>query len=523
MEYLSRHPTALQRIQEQQQQHENTVGGHGFSQMPNEKDLPPFGGGKPYPPMLPAREEYVVEFNGHDDPAHAQNWPTQQKLVISAILILDALSATFASAIFGASLHQVTSSFHVSKGLFIMSTSLFILGYACGPVVFAPMSELYGRRVAIISGAFGFAIFNLIVALSQDIPAMMVARFLGGFFGSSPLTIVGAVFADMYSNQARGVAVAAFSAAVISGPFLGPLAGDFIVTSTSWRWTAYIPSLMGLTSGILACIYQRESYGPVILVQKAAELRRLTHNWGIHAKQEEVEISFKELISKNFSRPLRILFTEPIALLVTIYMSFIYALMFLNLVAYSYVFGKTYHWELRYQGLPSLALVFGLSLGLLVTCLSNRGYVIKLHMNENIPVPEWRLPQAIAGGISFAIGLFWLGWSTNPAIHWSIPALAGVPLGFGIFSVFLQFMNYLIDSYLMFAASAIAANTIMRSVLGAIFPMLARYLFNTLGITWGLTVLGMVATIFIPIPLLFLKFGARIRKRSKIAPAKDVK
>ena len=81
---------------------------------------------------------------------------------------------------------------------------------------------------------------------------------------------------------------------------------------------------MGFASMVLIFFFQEESYGPVILVEKAKYLRRLTRNWGIHAKQEEVEVDFKELVTKNVSRPLRILFTEPIVLLVTIYMSFIY-------------------------------------------------------------------------------------------------------------------------------------------------------------------------------------------------------
>lgn len=83
----------------------------------------------------------------------------------------------------------------------------------------------------------------------------------------------------------------------------------------------YLSAIMGYSSLILLVLFFPETYGPTILVNKAAELRRKTKNWGIHAKQEEIEVDLKELITKNVSRPFRILFTEPIVFLLTLYMS----------------------------------------------------------------------------------------------------------------------------------------------------------------------------------------------------------
>jgi DHA1 family multidrug resistance protein-like MFS transporter len=108
------------------------------------------------------------------------------------------------------------------------------------------------------------------------------------------------------------------------GPLLAPFIGGFITTSElGWRWTEYISSFMGFLSFALLLLFMEETYPPVVLINKASELRRRTKNWGIHAKQEEIEVDFKELIVRNISRPMRILFTEPIVLLITLYMSFI--------------------------------------------------------------------------------------------------------------------------------------------------------------------------------------------------------
>ena len=172
---------------------------------------------------------------------------------------------------------------------------------------------------------FGFSVFNAGVATGKDLQTVLLCRFFGGLFGSSPLSLVAAIFADIFNNRVRGMAIAVFASCVFLGPMLGPFVGGFTVMNKSlgWRWTAYFSMLMGWLSFGLLIIFLPESYPPVVLVGKARELRARTRNWGIHAKQEEVEVDFKELMTKNFSRPLRLLFTEPIIFLVTFYMAFV--------------------------------------------------------------------------------------------------------------------------------------------------------------------------------------------------------
>ena len=319
--YLERHPTALQRIDDHRLQHSQTV---GTTRSKPWKELPDFGGGKEYPPLLPEREEYVVEFSGHDDPTHPQNWTSKRKMIIFALLVFNSLTATFASAVFSPAGTTVGTKFGVNQPTVTLGTSLFVLGYAVGPLFWAPLSELYGRRLPVILASSGFGIFMIAVAVAKDIQTVLICRFFAGLFGSCALTIVPAIFSDIFNNETRGLAIAAFSASVFNGPLCGPFIGGFIVKSyLGWRWTQYIPAFMAFSCAIGALFLLDESYPPIILVSKASELRRLTRNWGIHAKQEEVEVDLKELVTKNVSRPLRILFQEPIVLLVSIYVSLV--------------------------------------------------------------------------------------------------------------------------------------------------------------------------------------------------------
>jgi MFS transporter, DHA1 family, multidrug resistance protein len=284
-----------------------------------------------------------------------------------------------------------------------------------------------------------------------------------------------------------------------------------------------ITAIMGWVAFILDLLFLEETYPPVILVSKAAELRRRTKNWGIHAKQEEIEIDFRELVTKNFSRPMRLLVTEPIVLLISIYLAFVYGLLYLFLTAYPLVFQGVHGFNPGVGGLPYFGIVLGMLFAGLFISLTQPWYNRKLAANNGVPVPEWRLPPAILGGLSFSAGLFWFGWSGYRSdIHWIVPTLSGLLTGFGLLSIFLQSLNYLIDAYLMFAASAVAANTFCRSLAGAGFPLFAVFMFDGMGIQWAGTLLGFVALALVPIPIAFYYYGERIRRRSAFAPTKPL-
>ena len=370
---------------------------------------------------------------------------------LGAMLAYTCLCSTFTSSIFSASTMAFSSAFGVSVEVGTLSTSLFVLGYAFGPLIWGPFSELQGRKLPICIGLFGFTVFTFGCAAGKDIQTIMICRFFTGFFGSCPLAVVAAIFADMFDNTQRGVAIVIFSATVFMGPMLGPFIGGFIQTSyLGWRWNLYLPGIMGACALILNVVFLKESYAPVVLVSKAAELRRRTKNWGIHAKQEEVEVDLRELVTKNFSRPIRLLISEPIILLVTIYMSFIYGLLYCFLTAYPLVFQGVHHIKPGVAGLPFFGMVVGIFLVAGFIILDNKRYIRKLTANGGIPVPEWRLPPVILGGALFAIGLFWFGWTGyKESIHWIAPTLSGLFTGFGLLAIFIQLFNYIIDSYLM--------------------------------------------------------------------------
>ncbi|KAK9256648.1 major facilitator superfamily domain-containing protein [Lipomyces tetrasporus] len=462
----------------------------------------PLGAGKPYPPSLPDAEEYVVEFTGPDDPIHPHNWSFNKKLYLSVTLSYITFVASFASAIFSSAIGPIDEYFHISTEVATLGISLYVLGFASGPTLWAPLSELNGRRLPLLLGMFGYSIFTIAAATSKDTQTLMLCRFFAGFFAASPLAIVPACFADMFGHESRGIAITMFAMAVFVGPFASPFTGGFITQSyLGWRWTMYISAIMGFLGFALVLVLYPETYAPAVLVSKAATL---------------LEVDFHELLTNNFSRPIRMLISEPIILLVTLYMSFIYGLMYALLGAYPIVFQEVHGMSLGVGGLPFIGLMIGEAIGGIYILTLQPGYAKKLTANHHHPIPEWRLPPVMVRGVFFSAGMFWFGWTGfRSSIHWMAPTASGVFIGFGILCIFLQCFNYLIDSYLSFAASVFAADTILRSAIGAGFPLFTRQMFHNLGIEWAGTLLGCLAVIMVPIPLVFSFWGPSLRKKSK--------
>ena len=373
------------------------------------------------------------------------------RITVALLLAFATWTVTLSSSIYAPAIPFISSHFSISTEVTTLGISLYVFGFASGPVLWAPLSELTGRRLPMLLSSFLFLTFCLSIATANDPQTVLICRFFAGFSGACQVSVSPAIFADIFSAHTRGLAIAIFICMIYFGTLMAPFIGGFIATSyLGWRWTEYLTSIVGALSFALTFLFLPETYPPMILVGKAATLRRKTKNWGIHAKQEEVEIDFPSLIAKNFSRPLRFLFTEPIVFCVSLYNSAVYSLVYTFLTAYDIVFQEVHGMSAGVGGLAYFGLLGGVVLGCIVAIVMHPSYCRKLRANNGVPVPEWRMPPVILGGTSFAMGLFWFGWAGHwRSVHWIVPTLSGLLTGFGVLTIFLQMLNYLIDSYII--------------------------------------------------------------------------
>lgn len=257
-----------------------------------------------------------------------------------------------------------------------------------------------------------------------------------------------------------------------------------------------------------------ETYPPVLLVAKARRLRHESGNWALHARHEEWDVSLEELTNKFLMRPFRLLAT-PICFLVALYASFVYGILYLCLAAIPIQFAEERGWGPVTSEAPFLAILLGTLLGGAANILNNKFYIRRFEKNNNKAVPEARLPPMMVGSVFFAAGLFIFGWTSPRHVFWLAPCIGLVCMGFGFFTIFQAALNYLIDTFQRYSASAVAANTFLRSVFAAVFPLFVNPMFHKLGIPWASSLLGFVAVALIPIPYLFYIYGPSIRKRGK--------
>ena len=475
------------------------------------------------PDLAGDQKAYLVELTGEDDPLDAKNWPFERKMVTAGVYGFDTLVASWGSSAFSAAVRPVAEEYHIGQVTAILGISLYIVGFATGPLAWAPLSELYGRKWPVTIGKLIFVCFIFGAGAAQDVAGIMLCRFFAGVFASAPLAVVGAAFGDMFSNATRGIAIAAFSLLVFAGPFISPICSAFIAQSyLGWRWTQYLTGIMGAAALVLDFVLLEETYQKTLLRKRAHNIRLDTHNWAIHHVSEEASTDFKDILHKNLLLPIRLLFTEPVCFLLTIYSAIIYGILYLFLEAYPIVFVGKHGFTEALATLPYIGLLVGVFCGAGIVVAFEPRYDRKLREAGGLPQPRERYIPMQIGAILLTVGLFWFAWTGNyPQVHWLAPAFSGVLTGAGILIVFLQVLNALIDTYLMVAASAIAANTFLRSLFGAGFPLFATQMFEKLGVNWAGSLLAFLALALAPIPVLFYVFDERIRRSSKYAPKLD--
>lgn len=360
------------------------------------------------PPALEAdHSAYLVELTGEHDMVNAKNWKLGRKLRSAVVLGFDTLVASWGSSVYSAAAMPVSEEFGVGSVVALLGMTLYICGFATGPLAFGPLSELYGRKIPVTAACFIFMCFMFAAAIAKDFQTLMLARFFAGVFASCPLAVVGGAFSDLFGNETRGIAIAAFSALVFIAPFISPIVGAFIAESyLGWRWTQYITGIMAALALVLDVFFLEETYLKTLLQKRAAKIRKETGNFAIHHVSEEEVITAKNLVKKHLLLPFKLLFLEPIVFLITIYTAFIYGIMYLFLEAYPIVFVTVQGTSESVSTLMYVGLIIGVALGCGIVIAFEPRYNRKLRENGNIPVPEQRLQPMMVGAVLFPIGLF---------------------------------------------------------------------------------------------------------------------
>ncbi|KAI9720554.1 MAG: hypothetical protein M1828_005638 [Chrysothrix sp. TS-e1954] len=464
-------------------------------------------------------DNHKVSFDdGETDNPH--NFSTSRKAWVTVQLAALTLTGSLGTSITSQAQSAIEGHFDISLQLTVMTLALFVLGFAFGPIIWAPISEVYGRRWSMLPAVCMLGLFSIGSATSRSPTSLLVTRFFGGVFGSAPNSNATAALGDIYSARTRGVAMIMLSLCVIGGPTVSPVIGSALTSNPDlgWRWTEYAEAIIVFTVFFVTLFCLPETFGPLLLKRKAVSLRRETGDEAYWHPHENEKMRFNNIATKYLSRPLRMLILEPMVTCLAVYAAFVYGLLFLTLEVFPIVFHEDRGWSLFHSSLTSLALFVGGVLATPINLANQPLYIRAVKANKGRPVPEARLPPMMVGCCLFPAGLFMFGWTAAPRYPWPLSVVASAFIGAGFNIVFQQSLNFLVDVYGSYGASAVAATTILRSLLAFGLPLTARPMFRNLGVGPASSLLGGVSCLALPIPFIFKRFGRKLREKSSFAP-----
>ncbi|KAF2642488.1 MFS general substrate transporter [Massarina eburnea CBS 473.64] len=449
-----------------------------------------------------------------EDTQNPLNWPPKEKwaniLVISFISFLVPL----VSSMLAPAVTVVSEEFHTSSTLFpTFVVSIFILGFASGPLVLAPLSEIYGRVPVYHTANLLFIVFIVGCAVSQSASMLLVFRFLSGFVGVATIAIGPGSIADVMPRERRGRAVSIWAVGTILGPMIGPIVGGYVTEKAGWRWMFWIIAIVTGVTATAALFVLRETYPPVLLERKAAETRKATGDERYYSKLSS-KVSFTQMFKHSIMRPTKMLIFFPVVTVLCTYVAILYGTLYLLFTTYSFVFEEIYGYSTFAAGLVFLAGGVGTLAGLLYVGVFSDRALKKRASTGKAVTPEDRLPLVITlpGALTFPVGLFIYGWTAQKHIHWIVPQIGTAVTGFGSILIFTSIQTYLVDAFEQYAASAIGANAVLRGLAGALIPLGGLNMYRALGWGWGNTLLAFVTLAIAPVPLILGIYGASIRK-----------
>lgn len=291
--------------------------------------------------------------------------------------------------------------------------------------------------------------------------------------------------------------------------------GGFVYEYVGWRWTNWV---ILCSAGAALCFLFAipETYAPALLRQRAAKRRKETDDRRWFSRYDEKK-SFWPLLRLNLSRPLWMAIFEPICIFWNIYIAVIYGILYLCFVAYPIIFTDLRGWSPGISGLGYVGMGTGMLMMIAAEPLFRRW--INSHKPDPAtgkPRPESMVSVVCLASILVPCGQLIFAWTGTPNVHWIVPILAGIPFGAGNGMVFIYSSNYLVYSYGIYAASALAGNAVLRSSMGAFLPLAGPSMYAKLGPHWAGTLLALLEFALIPIPFVFYRYGDKIRQRSAL-------
>lgn len=465
-----------------------------------------------------------LDWDGPDDHDNPLLFPSWKKWWITYTVALAGFACTVGSSLYIGAVPGIMLHFRTNEIVAILGLCLYILGLTLGPMIGGPLLEIIGRQWVYLCLLPLGIIWCIGVGLAKNSATIIVCRFFVGFFASSPLAVAAGTLLDIWGNdfQKMSIPVVLFCYFPFLGPVVGPIMAGWSGVNKGWEWPAawILMMIMGVVS--ISMLGMPETYKKTILTKRAKK-----RGIALVAKKFDMH-KLKSLLYLLFVKPFEMMIFEPIVFFLSLYVLFIFAILFGFLEAFPFIFRSIYGFSFGVSGLTFISVGIGLTLGVVFYLMYDYLYYFPKNPDGtrgrrdeqgNLIIwftPESKLILCTVGAFAIPISLFWLGWSGRPSVHWMAPLAAGVHFGFGLCTIFLGVVTYFAMAFPpTHVASAMSANNFLRYLMAAAFPLFVTQMFINLGPGWACSTFGFIAIAMIPVPLVFSKYGARFRASSK--------
>ncbi|KAI3394367.1 hypothetical protein diail_2833, partial [Diaporthe ilicicola] len=439
-----------------------------------------------------------LDWDRPDDPENPRNWPLWQRILHSAIPAVWSFGLCAGISSLVAAIPILQQQFGLSRNVALLPVTLYTVGFSIGPCIASPFSELYGRRWIYWTNLPMLIIFNAIAAASNNFAALVVFRFLAGVSGSGVLAVAAGSLSDIWDTRDAGRVGVPYILAPFLGPSLGPLIGAYVLHQydNDWRWSIWV---------ILCILAPVALTLPLMKETSKSRILYLRHKKRGNGSLGMTAASRIKTIQKGLLRPLHMAVFEPLTLLLGLYTAYSFAMIFSFFGSYAYIYTTIYHFNARQIGLCYIPVIVGFLLAVVTFGIFDALKYQKAARTKGKVVPEDRLHAALFGSCLVPIGLFWYAWAPRAGVHWIVPALAGLPVGWGTLTGFLTAIAYIVDVYgSANSASAVAANGLLRFLLGAAFPQFIIQLYSSqIGIYWAGSIFAFLSLLLVPVPWFF--------------------
>ncbi|KAI1271063.1 major facilitator superfamily domain-containing protein [Xylaria sp. FL0933] len=402
--------------------------------------------------------------------------PRHRKTIILFLVSFSSFLSPISSTSVLAATPEVAAEYSTTGTIVNLVNALYLLFMGLSPIIWGPLSQVYGRRIICLVTGFGFVLTSVGTALAPNLGAFFFFRLFTAFLGTSFLLNGAAVISDIYRPTERGTATGWFMSGTLIGPAFGPFLGGLIVTYTSWRVIFWLQTgLAGLgTIGIFffmpETIYHKkiddlEGYSER---EKGRALLSMLNPWGIIK-----------------------LFEYPNFILAGFASSSLVWNMYSILTPIRYVLNPRYHLTTPLQGgLFYLAPGFGYLTG---TFVGGRyaDYIVKLYIRKRgVRIPEDRMYSALPFlGLVLPGSVIIYGWCVEKDA-------GGIPLtvivlflqGLAQLFCFPSLNTYCLDVMSGRGAEVIAGNYAIRYLFGCLATAVVLPAIETIGVGWFSTI-----------------------------------